>query len=357
MVKKALIAMSGGVDSSVAAYLLKQQGFDCTGITMKLFGNEDIGEGGEKRCCSLEDTADARNVAYAMGIPFFVYNFAEDFKKQVISRFIESYQSGATPNPCIDCNRYIKFEKLLCRAKQLGMDFIATGHYAGIEYDAGSGRHLLKKAADKTKDQSYVLYAMTQEQLSHTQFPLGALNKSEVRGIAREQGFVNADKHDSQDICFVRNGDYAEFIEQYTGKKNEEGDFVDVHDAVLGRHKGIIRYTIGQRKGLGLSLKRPLYVHAKNVEENTVTLCERDGLFAKTLYASDFNWIACEKISSPIRVKTKIRYNQTEQWSTVTQTSHDTVHVEFDEPQWAIAKGQAAVLYDGDVVVGGGTIL
>jgi tRNA-specific 2-thiouridylase len=357
MGKKVLIAMSGGVDSSVAAYLLKQQGFDCTGITMKLFTNEDIGAGGNKKCCSLEDTADARNVAYAVGIPYFVYNFTEDFKKQVIDRFIESYRNGATPNPCIDCNRYIKFAKLLDRAKQLGMDCIATGHYAEIEYDAGAGRYFLKKAADKTKDQSYVLYAMTQEQLSRTQFPLGALSKSDVRGIAREQGFVNADKHDSQDICFVRDGSYAEFIEQYTGKKNEEGDFVGISGAVLGRHRGIIRYTIGQRKGLGLSLKSPLYVNAKNVKDNTVTLSERDGLFDKSLDASGFNWIACEKINGPIRVKTKIRYNQTEQWSTVTQTSDDTVHVEFDEPQWAIAKGQAAVLYDGDTVVGGGTIL
>jgi tRNA-uridine 2-sulfurtransferase len=357
MNKKALIAMSGGVDSSVAAYLLKQQGFDCTGITMKLFTNEDIGTRDVKRCCSLEDTTDARNVAYNMGIPYFVYNFTEDFRKQVINRFIESYQKGATPNPCIDCNRYIKFERLLFRAKQLGMDCIATGHYAVTEIDAGTGRHLLKKAVDETKDQSYVLYAMTQEQLSHTLFPLGTLRKSVVRGIAREQGFVNADKHDSQDICFVRDGSYAEFIEQYTGKKNEDGDFVDIHGAVIGRHKGIIRYTIGQRKGLGLSLKRPLYVHTKNIKDNTVTLCERDGLFAKSLDASDFNFIACEKINSPIRVKTKIRYNQAEQWSTATQTSDDTVHIEFDEPQWAIAQGQAAVLYDGDTVVGGGTIL
>ena len=357
MDKKALIAMSGGVDSSVAAYLLKQQGFDCIGITMKLFGNEDIGVNKTKKCCSLEDVKDARNVAYTMGIPYFVYNFAEDFKKQVINRFIESYQNGATPNPCIDCNRYIKFDKLVDRAKQLNIDCIASGHYARIEYDANIGRYLLKKALDQTKDQSYVLYTMTQEQLSHTLFPLGDLHKSTVRDIAKKQGFVNANKHDSQDICFVPYGSYAEFIEQYTGKKNEEGDFVDIHGNILGRHKGIIRYTIGQRKGTGLSLKVPVYVHTKNVKDNTVTLCERNGLFNKSLYATDFNWIACEKINSPIRVKTKIRYNQTEQWSTATQTSDNTVHIEFDEPQWAIAKGQAAVLYDGGIVIGGGTIL
>jgi tRNA-specific 2-thiouridylase len=326
---------------------------------MKLFANEDIGEGRDRKCCSLEDVADARNVAYAMGIPYFVYNFTGDFKKQVIDHFIETYQNGATPNPCIDCNRYIKFEKLLDRAKQLDMDCIATGHYAEIEYDAIAARYLLKKAADETKDQSYVLYTMTQEQLSYTLFPLGGLRKSAVREIAGTQDFVNANKRDSQDICFVRNGSYAEFIEQYTGKKNEEGDFVDIHGTVLGRHKGAIRYTIGQRKGIGLSSHTPLYVHTKNAEDNTVTLCERNGLFAKSLDAADFNWIAFDKkkINGPLRVKTKIRYNQTEQWSTATQLSDDTVHIEFDEPQFAIAKGQAAVLYDGDIVVGGGTIL
>jgi len=350
--------MSGGVDSSVAAYLLKQQGFDCAGITMKLFENADIGASRDKKCCSLEDAEDARNVAYSMGIPFYICNFTQDFREQVIGRFIESYQKGATPNPCIDCNRYIKFEKLLSRAKQLDMDYIATGHYARIERDEKSGRYLLKKAVDDSKDQSYVLYAMTQEQLSYTLFPLGGLRKPEVRDIAKKQGFVNADKHDSQDICFVRDGnDYAGFIEQYTGKKYEEGDFIDMNGNILGRHKGLIRYTIGQRKGLGLSLKKPMYVHFKDTENNTVTLCEDNGLFSKSLDAVDFNWIACERIDSPIHVKAKIRYNQTGQWATVTQTSPDTVHIEFDEPQRAIAKGQAAVLYDGDIVVGGGTII
>jgi tRNA-specific 2-thiouridylase len=349
--------MSGGVDSSVAAYLLKRRGFDCTGITMKLFSNEDIGEGGAKRCCSLDDAEDARSVAYSMDIPFYVYNFTPDFKKRVIDRFVESYRCGATPNPCIDCNRRIKFEKLLDRAKSLGMDYIATGHYASIERDLETGRCLLKKAADETKDQSYVLYSMTQEQLSRTLFPLGGLRKSAVRGIAMEQGFVNAGKRDSQDICFVRSGGYAEFIERYTGQKSEEGDFIDTRGAVIGRHKGIIRYTVGQRKGLGLSFNKPMYVRSKNAEDNTVTLCEDNELFSKGFDAADFNRIALDKINGPIRVKTKIRYNQKEQWSTAEQTSPDTVHIEFDEPQSAITRGQAAVLYDGDVVVGGGTIL
>ena len=353
--------MSGGVDSSVAAFLTKQQGFDCVGITMKLFDNEDIGASGERSCCSLKDIKDAENAAYLTGIPYYVNNFTVDFKKQVIDRFIEAYKNGATPNPCIYCNRYIKFEKLLFRAKQLDMDYIVTGHYARIEKMAETGRFLLKKAMDKTKDQSYVLYAMTQEQLSRTLFPLGMLRKSEVRGIAKTQGFINSDKRDSQDICFVRNtglsGSYAGFIGQYTGVAFEEGNFVDMEGNILGRHRGIIRYTIGQRRGLGLSLNKPMYVHSKNIKDNTVTLCEDNGLFGKSLEAADFNWIACEQINSPVRVKAKIRYNQTEQWATAIQTSDNTVHVEFDEPQRAIAKGQAAVLYDGDIVVGGGTIL
>jgi tRNA-specific 2-thiouridylase len=349
--------MSGGVDSSVAAYLMARQGFDCAGVTMKLFDNEDIGLGRDKTCCSLEDTEDARSVAYSLGMPYYVFNFARDFKEQVIGRFVDAYQNGATPNPCIDCNRYMKFGKLLGRAKLLNMDYIATGHYARIAYDAGAGRHLLKKAADETKDQSYVLYAMTQEQLARTVFPLGELRKSEVRDIAEKQGFVNAKKHDSQDICFVRDGDYAGFIERYTGKACESGDFVDINGNVLGRHKGLIRYTEGQRKGLGLALQKPMYVRSKNIKDNTVTLCEDGGLFSKSLEAGDFNWIAYDKVGFPVRVKAKTRYKQTEQWATAVQSSPNTVRVEFDEPQRAISRGQAVVLYDGDAVVGGGTIM
>ena len=237
------------------------------------------------------------------------------------------------------------------------MDYFVTGHYARVEYNNETGRYLLKKSIDETKDQSYVLYVLTQEQLAHTMFPLGTFHKSEVREIAQQQGFINANKHDSQDICFVRNGSYAQFIEQYTGKTNESGNFVDMQGNVLGRHKGITRYTIGQRRGLALSLNKPMYVRSKNIKDNTVTLCEDDGLFGKSLEATNFNWIAFEKINVPIRVKAKIRYNQTEEWATATQISHETIHVEFDEPQRAIARGQAVVLYDGDIVVGGGTIV
>lgn len=357
MKPKALIAMSGGVDSSVAAYMMKQQGFDCTGATMKLFDNEHVGIGKEKSCCSLEDVEDARSVAYSLGIPYHIFNFSDDFREQVIARFIDVYLNGATPNPCIDCNRYMKFEKLLDRAKLLGMDCVVTGHYARIEYDAETERHLLKKAVDGTKDQSYVLYSMTQEQLAHTLFPLGGLLKTEIRDIAARQGFINATKRDSQDICFVRDGDYAGFIEQYTDKTYREGNFVDMQGKVLGRHKGLIRYTIGQRKGLGLALENPMYVCSKNIENNTVTLCEDSALFSNVLDAGGFNWIAQDKITNPIRAKAKLRYKHVEQWATVMQTSNDTVHIEFDEPQRAIAKGQAVVLYDGDVVIGGGTIL
>jgi tRNA-specific 2-thiouridylase len=348
--------MSGGVDSSVAALLTARQGLDCVGSMMKLFHNEDIGQPRERACCTLEDAEDARAVARALDIPFYVFNFTGSFQEQVIARFVRAYQNGETPNPCIDCNRYLKFERLFQRAKELQKDYIVTGHYARIFYDEHAGRYQLKKGVDSSKDQSYVLYAMTQEQLRHTLFPLGELHKTQVRELALEQGFVNAKKHDSQDICFVPNGDYASFIEEYTGTTCPGGDFIDQQGKVLGRHRGIIHYTIGQRKGLGLALARPMYVGAIDVAENTVTLCEDSALYSSELDAVQFRWIALEGLEAPLRVQAKVRYKQQEQWATATQTAPDAVHLVFDQPQRAIAKGQAAVLYMGDVVLGGGTI-
>jgi tRNA-specific 2-thiouridylase len=316
---KALVAMSGGVDSSVAAYLTKQMGYDCTGITLKLFDNDDIGEKREKTCCSLDDIDDARNVCYKIGIPYYVYNFKDSFKENVIGRFISAYENGTTPNPCIDCNRYIKFEKLMRRAEELEFDKVVTGHYSIIEQDKESGRYLLKKSVDLSKDQSYVLYSLTQKQLSKTLLPLGSMTKTHVREIAEELNLINAHKHDSQDICFVPDGDYAKFIEQYTGKTYPCGDFIDEDGKVLGTHKGIIRYTVGQRKGLGLALPHPMYVKKKNLEDNKVILCENERLFSKELYATDLNLITCDKIDKPMNIKARVRYNQAEQEAVVEQ--------------------------------------
>lgn len=356
MNKKAVIAMSGGVDSSVAAFLAKSQGYDCIGATMKLFHNEDVCIPREKSCCSLEDVEDARNVAHSLGIPYYVFNFTDRFREDVIERFVNAYETGATPNPCIDCNRYLKFEKLFLRAQELNYDYVVTGHYARIEFDETSGRYILKKAVDETKDQSYVLYSMTQEQLAHTLFPLGALRKTEVRQIAEQHGFVNAKKHDSQDICFVQSGTYADFIKQYTGRDYPPGEFVLKNGTVLGKHKGIINYTIGQRKGLGIAYEESLYVTEINAADNTVILGTDASLYSKTLTASNINLISVNRIEKPTRVKAKVRYRQTEQPATVTQTDDDLITLEFDEPQRAITKGQAVVLYDGDTVLGGGTI-
>ena len=353
---KALIAMSGGVDSSVAAYLTMKSGYDCTGVTLKLYDSEDTDELREKTCCSLDDVEDARSVCRHLGIPYFVRNFKESFRENVIERFISAYENGATPNPCIDCNRYIKFEKLMLHARELGMDKLVTGHYARVEYDEERGRYILKKAIDLSKDQSYVLYSLTQEQLSMLYLPLGELTKTETRAIAEQNGFVNAAKRDSQDICFVPDGKYAEFIERRTGKSYPSGDFVDEEGNVLGEHKGIIRYTIGQRKGLGLALPHPMYVKEKNLEENKVILCENEALFSKELTATDVNLISTDRIEGKMRVSARVRYNQKEQPATVTQPDGDRIRVVFDEPQRAVCKGQAVVLYDGDTVVGGGVI-
>ncbi|MCL2580179.1 MAG: tRNA 2-thiouridine(34) synthase MnmA [Oscillospiraceae bacterium] len=347
----ALIAMSGGVDSSVAAWLLKEQGYDCTGAMMKLYAGEEIAERG---CCSIADAQDAQSVAFRMDIPFYVFNFADDFTQQVIGRFIDAYQNGRTPNPCIDCNRYLKFERFLGRAKELGCEKVATGHYAQITYE--SGRWLLKKGLDASKDQSYFLYAMTQPQLADTLFPLGALTKDEVREIAEAKGFVNAKKRDSQDICFAPNGDYAGFIVRTTGQAPAAGPFLDGNGNRLGEHKGIIHYTVGQRKGLGISAAHPLYVTELRPNENAVELGREDKLFSKTLIARDLNLIATPRIERPTSVTAKIRYRHTEQPATAWQLDDDTLKVEFDQPQRAITKGQAVVLYDGDIVVGGGVI-
>ncbi|MGN0165478.1 MAG: tRNA 2-thiouridine(34) synthase MnmA [Lachnospiraceae bacterium] len=357
MTKKALIAMSGGVDSSVAAYLMKEQGYECMGVTMKLFHNEDVGIPREHTCCSLDDIEDAASVARNLSIPHHVFNFTDNFAENVIEPFICAYENGRTPNPCIDCNRYLKFEKLFNRAKELDYDYVVTGHYAIIDFNEETGRYELKKAADPAKDQSYVLYSLTQEQLAHTLFPLGELSKPQVRELADRLGFVNAAKHDSQDICFVQDGRYTDFIRQYTGKNYPEGDFIGPEGEVIGTHKGIISYTVGQRKGLGLSLKEPLYVKEVDPESNTVRLCRNEDLFTSELDADNLNLISVAEIKEPMRVKAKVRYRHTEDWATVTQTSEDTIHVVFDQPQRAITKGQAVVLYNGDTVVGGGQII
>lgn len=352
---KVMAGMSGGVDSSVCAALLLKAGYEVSGVTLRLYDGEDYNAGLTRTCCSLSDAEDAKAVCIKLGIPHYVFNFKDAFGDCVINNFIDEYISGRTPNPCIECNRKIKFAAMLDRAKTLGYDKIATGHYAVIE-KSENGRYLLKKAADETKDQTYVLYCLTQEQLSRTLFPLGTLTKSQVREIAAENGFVNAKKPDSQDICFVPDGDYASFIERYTGEAAQKGDFTDVDGNVLGEHKGIIRYTVGQRKGLGIALGKPQFVISKSAETDTVVLGDEDKLFYKRVLVDRLNFIPFDNLEGQMRVTAKLRYCHKEQ-PAVIYPADGGVIAEFDEPQRAPSPGQAAVFYDGDTVVGGGTIV
>ncbi|HHZ02902.1 MAG TPA: tRNA 2-thiouridine(34) synthase MnmA [Tissierellia bacterium] len=357
MKKKVMVAMSGGVDSSVAAVILKDQGYDICGATLKLFDDEDVLTSCRTRtCCSLEDVEDARSVCHKLGIDHFVFNFKETFKDEVIEKFARSYEEGSTPNPCIDCNRYIKFSKLIERALLMKKDYIATGHYAQIEYDNVSGRYLLKKAVDLSKDQSYVLYVLSQHDLSRTLLPLGKMTKEEVRKIAEERDLINARKPDSQDICFVRDGDYAGFLKNTMGVESKKGKFIDSKGNILGEHKGIIHYTVGQRKGLGIALGKPAYVISKNKEDNTVILGSEEELYSKRLKASDLNMIAVEKLTEPMKATVKTRYSQKETEAILYPESEDEIIVEFKQKQRAITPGQAVVFYDGDIVIGGGTI-
>jgi len=353
--KRALIAMSGGVDSSVAAFLMQQQGFDCIGAMMKLYDGTDTAED-SKTCCSLDDTEDARSVARRLGIPFHVFNAKAEFDCHVIRNFISCYEQGLTPNPCIECNRHLKFDHFLRKAALLDCEYIVTGHYARILQDPDSGRYLLYKAADHTKDQSYVLYCLTQQQLAHVQFPLGMLSKEESRQIAEKQGFLNARKKDSQDICFVPDGDYVAFMERYTGKQYPAGDYLDLSGRKVGTHRGAVCYTLGQRKGLGLAMGSPVYVCAKDMAANTVTVGPNEALFARTLRADRWNWFPFDTLTEPMEVTARSRYNQKEQPATVYPEDNGYARVVFHQPQRAMTPGQAVVLYSGDMVVGGGTI-
>ena len=354
---KVVVGMSGGVDSSVAAYLLKEQGYDVIGVTMQIWQEEDacsVEENGG--CCGLSAVEDARRVASALEIPYYVMNFKKEFRENVIDYFTDEYLSGRTPNPCIACNRYVKWEAPLNRSMAIGAEYIATGHYARIERLA-NGRYTLRRSATLAKDQTYALYNLTQEQLAHTLMPVGAYAKDEIRSIAEKIGLLVADKPDSQDICFVPDGDYASFIRENTGREIPEGNFVTPDGKILGRHKGIIHYTVGQRKGLGLALGYPAFVLEIRPDTNEVVIGTYEESLTHTVRADRINFMSVEDLTEPRRVFAKIRYNHKGAWCTVEKTGEDEIVCRFEEPQRAVTPGQAVVLYDREYVLGGGTIL
>ena len=351
---RVLVAMSGGVDSAVAAYLLRERGYETAGVTLRMFDPSLLTPEGVKALGDADPVRDARDTADRLGIPHHALDYTEDFRASVVEPFVRTYCEGGTPNPCIECNRCLKFGRLLESAASLGYPLLATGHYSRLE--TVNGRYVLRLAEDGAKDQTYMLWSLSQEQLSRVLLPLGGMRKEEVREIAASLGFSVAGKKDSQDICFIPDGDYAAFIERYLGKCFPPGSFLDKDGSVLGQHRGIIHYTVGQRKGLGIALGEPMYVAEKNAAENTVTLTRNEHLFTRSLDVTHANLMLWERLDAPVRVRAKVRYHHTPAWATVTQTAEGRLHVEFDEPVRAIALGQSFVMYVDDYLAGGGII-
>lgn len=345
--------MSGGVDSSVVAGLLKDKGFAVIGITMQIWERSKDWGG----CCGIGSIEDAKKVAHKLGIPHYVLNFRDVFKEKVIANFCAEYKQGRTPNPCIKCNQYLKFDALLKEAKKLGADYIATGHYARIEFDKQRKRYLLKKGIDGQKDQSYVLYMLTQEQLQHTLMPLGELTKIKVRQIAREKDLPVAEKAESQEICFIPDNNYGSFLQEHINEEAKPGPILNKEGETIGEHQGIIFYTIGQRKGLRIAAKEPLYVSAIDKENNSIIVGKKTQVYGEELVVDGFNAIYREEIKEPIKAEVKIRYLHPPASATVIPLGKDKLKVKFEQPQWAITPGQAVVFYHDSMVIGGGTII